>query len=368
MELTDEDLATPQKAFAKLGLRAQNEYLCLAGDADFRTTLTKASESRPKAFKAQQQVQVAEQKVQLKEEAIRQCLQQRVHLQARQALSATGTDANASNDLAEQLRHLQDAKKKEDEAARGARASANSTVEKFVELVVQARRQYDSLSQEYARLASDARVKRVLADYNATAKKVVQLGPSRYLAGDERKLKELEKLVLSEEIEIRQGLGGLWYVSAMFNGKSAQELAFDPDASLISLSWQMAQAAGLKPGTDARVIQVQMDDGRIVEAQLVVAKSVRVGKFTVENVECAVMPPEAALAGPLLGQTFLKGIACKIKGAQGKLVMTKLEAPSTKSPTRGSLALPSAPQTSGVDCPQPREVQRVRAHLCGARV
>ncbi len=77
----------------------------------------------------------------------------------------------------------------------------------------------------------------------------------------------------------------------------------------------------------------------VVVASGDLAESVRVGKFTVENVECAVMPAEAALAGPLLGQTFLKNFAYKIDRAKGKLVMTKLEAPSTKSPTRGSLGL-----------------------------
>ena len=70
-----------------------------------------------------------------------------------------------------------------------------------------------------------------------------------------------------------------------------------------------------------------MADGRTVKAKQVYASSVRLGKFTVEHVECAVMPADFPNAEPLLGLSFLKNFTFKIDNAGGKLVMSKIEQP-----------------------------------------
>jgi predicted aspartyl protease len=55
-----------------------------------------------------------------------------------------------------------------------------------------------------------------------------------------------------------------------------------------------------------------------------VAKSIRVGKFTVEDVQCTVMPP--GLSGPpLLGMSFFKSFNFKIDQGKGQLIMTRVD-------------------------------------------
>ena len=69
---------------------------------------------------------------------------------------------------------------------------------------------------------------------------------------------------------------------------------------------------------------MQLADGREIEGRLMKLTSVRVGKFTVENVECAVLAPEATMAEPLLGMSFLENFKFEIDAAAKKLNMIKV--------------------------------------------
>jgi hypothetical protein len=64
-----------------------------------------------------------------------------------------------------------------------------------------------------------------------------------------------------------------------------------------------------------------------VKCKRVYAKTVRVGKFTVEHVECGVMPADCPEAGALLGQSFLKHFTFRIDNANGKLIMAQVGPP-----------------------------------------
>jgi aspartyl protease family protein len=103
----------------------------------------------------------------------------------------------------------------------------------------------------------------------------------------------------------------------------------DTGASLISLPWNTALAVGLEPKYQAPTIQCVLADGRTVEAKLVTADTVRVGKFTVEKVRCAVLSQELTKAEPLLGLSFLKNFMVKIDAANAKLMLSKLEVSET---------------------------------------
>jgi predicted aspartyl protease len=72
----------------------------------------------------------------------------------------------------------------------------------------------------------------------------------------------------------------------------------------------------------------------VVEARLVIAKSVRVGKFAVENVECTVLPAELTNAPPLLGMTFLGNYNCRLNTEAGTMTLTKVSVPGTPTAKR----------------------------------
>ena len=97
-------------------------------------------------------------------------------------------------------------------------------------------------------------------------------------------------------------------------------------------------------------------DGTVVEAKRLVIPSVRVGKFTIQNVECAVMPAEKGDVDPLLGQTFFKYFKVEYSAEARKLSLKKLNTdgdgaetktvadadakPSTKATTKGRRTTP----------------------------
>jgi clan AA aspartic protease (TIGR02281 family) len=124
---------------------------------------------------------------------------------------------------------------------------------------------------------------------------------------------------------LRRGGGNLWHVTATFNGKHAQDMAIDTGASIIALPYSVAAAAGLTPSSQDPTMHVTLADGHQVEAKQIFASSVRVGQFTVDHVECAVMPADLPNAEPLLGLSFLKHFNFKIDNSQGKLVMSRVD-------------------------------------------
>ena len=63
---------------------------------------------------------------------------------------------------------------------------------------------------------------------------------------------------------------------------------------------------------------------KLVTARRTILKSVRVGQFTVENVECAVLPPDLIAAQPLLGGSFLNQFIYKLDTAKGELHLAKI--------------------------------------------
>ena len=60
--------------------------------------------------------------------------------------------------------------------------------------------------------------------------------------------------------------------------------------------------------------------------------SLRVGKFTIKDVECVVMPTEKKNVPALLGQSFHKHFTYKFTPETGKLVLSKVETPEPVKP------------------------------------
>jgi clan AA aspartic protease (TIGR02281 family) len=140
-----------------------------------------------------------------------------------------------------------------------------------------------------------------------------------------RKLRKFEETVLSDSIDIRHDRSQLWELSVVFNGKDPQIINLDTGASLVALSYQAAKAAGLTPSENDPTIKMELADGHLVEGKKVVAGSIRVGKFEVEQVDVVVMPASLPNAASLLGQSFLKHFTYKVDTAKSKLVMTKVD-------------------------------------------
>jgi aspartyl protease family protein len=139
-----------------------------------------------------------------------------------------------------------------------------------------------------------------------------------------KRLQSLEETVLSEEIPLRQVDGGSLIVSVVIDGKHTQDMVLDSGANLLTLPQQVADQCGITPGADDPRIVLSLADGSRITGHLVTIGSVRVGKFTAENVQCAVLGSEAVNAPSLLGMSFLEHFKFQVDAGKGTLKMVQI--------------------------------------------
>lgn len=322
------DQAEAEKYLAERGLTKVGGYFVLGDEPDLTKLMREADELKKKVFDAQRKVAAAEKVVEAKKKLIETYFQQRSQLRVRLAQNLPSAQHNQAvlmlSELGDRIVNLQQATKEEDDL-RAAQTEENAATEKYVEHLMSVRKLLDRVAEKYADLAADPRVEDAIAQYNQGSTTPCKLGPGGVFTAADKRLKKMEDTVLSDSIPLRKGPGNLWMVSAMFSGKYAQELCIDTGASICCLPWKIAADVGARPTEQSPVVKLTLADGRVVEAQMVSIDSLRVGKFTVENVDLAVMPENLTEASPLLGQSFLKHFTFKIDTVNEKLIMSKIE-------------------------------------------
>ncbi len=230
--------------------------------------------------------------------------------------------------------------------------------EAFVQAVIGLRHLVDVTSERYKALAEDPRVEEALEALNQKTKAKLTLGPSRGYLANVKLLEKVEASVLTATVELHKE-GGVFWLDATFNGKVTKSMVFDTGAGITTLPVELADEIGLKPGPSDSTVRCQIADGRVVRAKLMTVPTLRVGKFTVKDVECAVMPRGEEDVPPLLGVTFHKFFTYKFSPESGTLVLTQVDTPEEQEPraaprTRSSrasrsrrAARPDGPPTSG---------------------
>jgi len=154
----------------------------------------------------------------------------------------------------------------------------------------------DSTIKQYAELAEDDSIKKALNDLGTKPKSTLKLGPSRDFQDKVKLLEKIEKSVLTEEVELRRR-GGVYEVDVTLNRNVTVPMIFDTGASFLTISTELARRIGLTPQATDRTIELHVADGSVIEAREMLIPSVRVGKFTLNNVVCAVMPADKRDAG-----------------------------------------------------------------------
>jgi aspartyl protease family protein len=207
--------------------------------------------------------------------------------------------------------------------------------EAYVQAVLDLRQAVDAANAKYANLAADSDVKSALNELNKKSKTKFALGPSRSYLANVKLLEKTEASVLSETVELRKDSGVFW-VDVTFNGKVTKPMIFDTGASLTTLPASMAAQIGLRPSPSDQTIHCQIADGSVVEAKQMTVESMRVGKFTVKDIKCAVMPANKQDVPPLLGGSFHRLFTYKFSPESGKLVLTTVETPEETKPASRS--------------------------------
>jgi aspartyl protease family protein len=190
--------------------------------------------------------------------------------------------------------------------------------------VLSMRTKADEINQQWAKLAADDTVKSALDKINGALVTKFALKPSSSFAANIKLLKSMEEAVSSEAIKLENERNSLW-VNVTVNGKRSQRMIVDSGANCISLPDKMIKDLGIEIGTSGVPVRVSLADGREVPATLIKLASVRVGKFTVEDVECCVLGREAPDAPPLLGMSFLGQFKFEVDAQQAELKLVKVD-------------------------------------------
>lgn len=221
-----------------------------------------------------------------------------------------------------------------EQLTKAARAEASKAREDFIEHILGLRKLADSIHNRYAELATDPSVKEELGKLNEASEKSYELGASSGFTRSLANLKSIEDTILSEDIKLEVDAGNALLASVVINGEHNVEMQVDSGASIISLPQDMATKCGIVVAANDPEIILELADGSQIRAHRKTIPSVRVGKFTVQNVECAVLGSDAVNAVPLLGMSFLGQFKFEIDSQQGVLKMVKIEAEDASGRSR----------------------------------
>ncbi len=247
---------------------------------------------------------------------------------------------NQLNELGDRVNLLHSGHDEEEEARKQAGAATSERREDYLQKLMELGNLIEDVDATYAKLQADAEVKAAIDALNVGAKvnARVTLGPSKAYQASARALRKAQGSVHSETIPLSENRG-TFLVNVVLNGKVTKAMIFDTGASMVSLPAELASRAGLNPTDADPTIRMQTADGRTHDAKLMKLQSVKVGKFTVNDVECIVVPPDLADAPPLLGGSFLKGFTYKLIPEAGKLTLSRVgeeEAPKVAKPAKGA--------------------------------
>jgi clan AA aspartic protease (TIGR02281 family) len=200
---------------------------------------------------------------------------------------------------------------------------------KFVDDLAKLKEKADAVEAKYQPLASDAGVKAAIAKL-ATQK--VTLGPSAEFTAAIGDLKKWASEVDSEAIPMRDD-NGIHVVDVLLNGEHFM-MEVDTGATGISLPAEIAEKLKMIPGEQDPTVKIQLANGSLIEGRAMTIKSVRVGRFTVEDVSCVVLEKGLPNVPALLGGSYLNHFIVKLDPAANELRLTAIKETAPAKPSR----------------------------------
>lgn len=218
-----------------------------------------------------------------------------------------------------------------DSAAAKAAARLVAKREEFVQNVHTLRKWVDQIQAQFEALTIDDELRRAVADLARSTKKPAKNAPSLQkvhspeYASSVKKLEEFEKAIRTESIPVVAKEGALW-AEATLNGKPGRTMVVDPQFEGVTLPSRLAAEADVSP-TSAASVTITTADGRTVAGHPAVLRSVQVGTFTAQNVECVIVPDGETNAPPRLGAPFLGHFVSKLSPDEKTLTLTEVTIP-----------------------------------------
>jgi hypothetical protein len=122
-------------------------------------------------------------------------------------------------------------------------------------------------------------------------------------------------------------------VQAVLNGKVTDTMTWDSGADFVSLSAETGKALGIVPTDKDPTLEMSGADGRVFPAKQIVLDSIRLGGFTMRNVDCVLLPDTGDKPAPdLLGDTFQSHFLSRLDQRTGQLQLTPIDSSVTLGP------------------------------------
>lgn len=223
------------------------------------------------------------------------------------------------NALADRVKGAIEGQKDLEEEANKISAEAKT---KFIEELTALAPKVDAAAAKYKALAADAGVKSAVAKLNAGANPKVSIGPSPEFNRAIDDVATWRSQIESEAIPMRDD-GGVFSIEAVVNGERIRMLV-DTGASYVTLPFEVAKKVGLTPGEQDPTVQMKLANGAVIDGKLMSLKTVRVGRFTVDNCACVVFQEGLTDAATILGGSYLSHFVVKMNQSTRELHLTEV--------------------------------------------
>lgn len=180
------------------------------------------------------------------------------------------------------------------------------------------------VTKKYAELAENQAVTGAIQEISQLEKRKYKLGPSKRFASIQKELAKASAEYQRGAVDLRKE-GNVLMIDVRLNGKPIRSMILDTGASSVSLPFLFAKDLGIEASERDPVVQLQMADGKIVDARQVSLESVQVGEFIVKNVEAFILPESLHAAPALLGNSFLGNFTFEVDPERGKLILSRLK-------------------------------------------
>lgn len=316
-----------EDALKKKGLRRQGNSLALMEESDLSKLLSSEKRAKRELLKAtndfNQMLAIERQAQGLLNQYRQQRRQLNAELPNARGVTRHNRIVSMMNELTDRIAQMQENKQLDEQVA-AARKAYNESREQYIELLLAARKLADKLQHNWADLAQDTEALALDERLNQASGKTFEIVESKNLQSMLKTIQKLEETVLSESIELRND-AGTFVVDVTVNSEHRKAMCVDSGSSLVALPFAAAKEMGLEPDETAETIILILADGRQVPAKRISIASLRVGKFTVEDVDGAVLPVELTEAPLILGMSFLGNFKFDIDPSEKKLTITRLE-------------------------------------------
>ena len=245
-------------------------------------------------------------------------------------------DATAHNRLVARanlmVRKIKEAEAAEKDLEEAANKLGSEAKTKFVDEMAVWEPKFDEAVKKYNVVVRDGTVKAALEKLNAGAEGTkLTAGPSAEFTAAVADLDRWRSEVNSEAIPMRDE-HGVYTVEVLVNGERLR-MVVDTGASHVTLPWETAEKLKITPGEKDRDVKMKLANGAIIDGKLITLKSVRVGRFTVNDVTCVVLQQGLSDPPTMLGSSFFSHFVVKINQNKGELHLTEVTTGGKKAGT-----------------------------------